>query len=301
MRSFMKSTHLIGTVLFAAAWFGCPLIAGTACPAIKDSDKARLLGYIEKKYKLPMHLDLVKASFVGSTCYRRLALIRRDSRDPVPLALYASPDLRFIIRDLSDSTMDPAEEERQKEQALMTGLTRGDFPSLGPPNAPVTITVFSDFQCPYCARMAGVLTKEVLPAERANVRLVFRNFPLPMHPWARPAAEAAACAREQGENNFWSLHDLLFQHQSEITAGNLQQKLLDYTKAFRNFDQARFKACVVGRKMAGKIDNDVKFATQNAINSTPTLFINGKRARVSDAAQIRTIIRELAYTARKKS
>jgi len=297
----MRLRYLIASVLSVAVWPARHLQAGTACPALGNSEKAKLLGYIEKKYKLTMHLDLAKASFVGSTCYRRLQFVRLDTRETIPLELYVSPDLRFVSRDLSDSTVDPVEEERQKERALVAALAKGDFPALGPQNAPVTITVFSDFQCPYCARMAGVLRKEVLPAERASVRLVFRNFPLPMHPWARPAAEAAACAREQGENNFWSLHDLLFQHQSEITAGNLQQKLLDYTKAFRNFDQARFKACVVGRKMAGKIDNDVKFATQNAINSTPTLFINGKRARVSDAAQIRTIIRELAYTARKKS
>jgi protein-disulfide isomerase len=178
----------------------------------------------------------------------------------------------------------------QGRSILFWGLRSGSVPS--PPLRPQNKIAIS--------RSEQNLQKGCY-TNRANVRLVFRNFPLPMHPWARPAAEAAACAREQGENNFWSLHDLLFQHQSEITAGNLQQKLLDYTKAFRNFDQARFKACVVGRKMAGKIDNDVKFATQNAINSTPTLFINGKRARVSDAAQIRTIIRELAYTARKKS
>lgn len=297
----MRLRHLIAFVFVVAAWPGCHLQAGTACPTLGNSEKAKLLGYIEKKYKLPMHLDLAKASFVGSTCYRRLELVRQDSREPVPLQLYVSPDLRFVIRDLLDSTIDPVEEERQKERAFLAGLIQGDLPSVGPKNAAVTITVFSDFQCPYCARMANVLRKQVLPAERANVRLIFLNFPLSMHPWARPAAEAAACAREQGDTHFWSMHDFVFEHQNEITPGNLQQMLLDYTKHLRNFDQARFKACVAGRKMAAKIDKDMRFATQNAINSTPTLFLNGKRMPLSSAEQIRTVIRELAFAARKKS
>jgi protein-disulfide isomerase len=295
-------SRLIASILAAAFCTG-PLLAGTPCPPLRDNDKARLIAYLEKKYKMPSttHLDLAKASFVGTTCYRRLEFVRRDMPKPVPLALYASPDLRFLTRELLDSTVDPLKEEREREQALIAGLTRGNFPALGLRNAPVTITIFSDFQCPYCSRMASLLRKEVLPAEKDKVRLVFRNFPLPMHPWARPAAEAAACAGQQGDSSFWSLHDFLFEHQREITPDNLQPKVLDYTKRLRNFDQSKFKACLAGKRMAAAVDADVKFATENAINSTPTLFINGKRARVSDAAQIRTLVRELAFAARKKS
>jgi protein-disulfide isomerase len=299
----MRSMRSIAALLLAAGWANCPLLAGDACSPIKDSDKAKLLTYVEKRYKLPpaTHLDVAVATFVGSTCYRKLQFVLRDTRKPFPLELYASPDLRFLARELLDSSIDPIEEERQKERALMAGLANGDFPALGPRTAPVTITVFSDFQCPYCARMAGVLRNEVLPAEPENVRLVFRNLPLPMHPWARPAAEAAGCAREQGGSYFWSMHDYLFEHQGEITPDNLQQKLLGYTKQLHNFDQSRFKACLAAKRIAGEIDADMSFATQNAINATPTLFFNGKRARVSGAEQIRTIVRELVAAARKQS
>jgi len=67
------------------------------------------------------------------------------------LELFAAPDLRFLTRDLLDTTVDPVVEERKKAEALAAGLTRGDVPARGKADAPVTIAVFSDFQCPYCA------------------------------------------------------------------------------------------------------------------------------------------------------
>jgi protein-disulfide isomerase len=68
--------------------------------------------------------------------------------------LSASPDLRFLTPELLDSEVHPAAEERQKQQALTDGLKRENFPVLGAKGAPVTIAVFSDFQCPYCAQSA---------------------------------------------------------------------------------------------------------------------------------------------------
>ena len=103
----------------------------------------------------------------------------------------------------------------------------------------ITIAVFSDFQCPYCARFAAMM-KEVPPAEADKVRLVFHEFPLPMHPWARPAAEAAACAQEQGNSYFWALHDFMFDQQKDLNRDNLLGKLADVTKGLTGFDQGKF-------------------------------------------------------------
>lgn len=145
-------------------------------------------------------------------------------------------------------------EDRGTAGKIVAGVAQGNFPSSGSESAPVTIAVFSDFQCPYCARFASMM-KELAP--RDGVRLVFRHLPLSMHSWARPAAEAAACAQDQGAGYFWRLHDYLFEHQREITAGNLVPKLVEYSKSFSAFDQRKFADCLDRRATAARVGQDV--------------------------------------------
>src|SRR5438105_6952804 len=86
---------------------------------------------------------------------------------------------------------------------------------LGPADAPVTLVEYGDFECPFCARS--------YPAVRAirrqlgdQLRFVYRHFPRPEHPHARHAAEAAEAAASQGEDHFWAMHDVLFEHQQAL-------------------------------------------------------------------------------------
>jgi protein-disulfide isomerase len=132
-----------------------------------------------------------------------------------------------------------------------------------------------------------------LPAEGKTTRLVFRYFPLSNHNWALAAAQATACAQEQGDDYFWRLHDFLFENQKEFTPDNVVSRLTEEAKRFRRFDSARFTSCVTGKKTAAKIDLDIAFGTQNGVSGTPTLFINGQRvASVTAPEQLRTLIRE---------
>jgi len=153
---------------------------------------------------------------------------------------------------------------------------RDGLPSFGDKSAPVTIAVFSDFQCPYCARFAAMM-KAVMSAEAGKVRLVFHTPPLPMHPWAHPAAEAALCAQRQGDAYFWALHDFIFEHQKEITPETLLPKLAAAAKQFTGFDQGRFATCLVERTTTGAVDADAALARHNGIHATPTIFINGQQ------------------------
>jgi protein-disulfide isomerase len=191
-----------------------------------------------------------------------------------------------------DSTVDPIAEERRKAEVVSSVLAHGDFPVRGKPDAAVTLTVFSDFEYPYCSRFAAIM-KDLSPEETANVRLVFRHLPLPMHLWARPAAEATACAQEQGNSYFWALHDFVFDHQKELNGDNLLQKLAETSKPLAGFDQRKFAACIIKREAAGRVDRDVAFAQENGINATPTVFLNGQRIRVAAPEQLRTLFREL--------
>jgi len=143
-----------------------------------------------------------------------------------------------------------------------------DGPSLGPETAPVTIVEFSDFQCPYC-RQASPQLRALTERYPTQVRLVYRHLPLEsIHPRARAAAEASACAEEQGL--FWEYHDLLFANAQALS----DQDLKRYAEQV-GADPARFAACVESREYAGKIDADVAAAQAISVTGTPAFVING--------------------------
>lgn len=181
-----------------------------------------------------------------------------------------------------------------QDQLKLAGVSTGDLPASGPTNAPVTVTVFSDFECPYCARFAAMMRKEVMPAEAQHVRLVFRQFPLPMHPWAQAAAEASACAYQQKNDYFWTFHDFFFEHQRELTPGNLPAKVTGLARAIPGLNRARFESCLSKGETKAAIEREVAFGNANGIHATPTVFLNGKQARVGDAGQMLSLVRRLA-------
>jgi protein-disulfide isomerase len=148
-------------------------------------------------------------------------------------------------------------------------LAASGAPSFGPENAKVTIVEFSDFQCPFCTRAADVVN-QIKQKYGDKVRLVFRQYPLPMHSEAHLAAQAALAAHQQGK--FWEYHDLLFANQRELTRPSLE----DYAKqANLNVDQ--MKKALDDPALKAAVDADVKLGEEVNVSGTPTVFINGKR------------------------
>jgi protein-disulfide isomerase len=142
------------------------------------------------------------------------------------------------------------------------------YPSKGPSDAPVVMVEFSDFQCPFCQR-AEPTVEQVLKTYGNRIKFVYRHFPLPSHPNARPAAEAAACAEEQG--HFWEYHQELFANPNRLSADDL--------KAHANaigLDAARFTTCVENHKTKARVDNDIKEANEAGVTGTPAFFVNGR-------------------------
>jgi protein-disulfide isomerase len=140
-------------------------------------------------------------------------------------------------------------------------------PSRGPDNAKVTIVEFSDFQCPYCGREYPVVEK-VMKDYDGKVKLVFRNFPLDFHPFAAKAAEAGACAADQGK--FWPMHDKMFGNQEKLTVDDLK----GYAKAI-GLDSAKFEKCLDSGEKKAVVDEDEKAGQTAGVNGTPAFFING--------------------------
>jgi protein-disulfide isomerase len=138
----------------------------------------------------------------------------------------------------------------------------------GGAKAPVTIIEFSDYQCPFCKRAEQSVDK-VMEAYGNKVRVVFRDFPLPMHSDARPAAEAANCANAQGK--FWEYHQKLFANQSALG----EDKLKSYAEAV-GLDGAKFARCMQEKPFRVAIDKDIADGAKVGVSGTPAFFINGR-------------------------
>ncbi len=167
-----------------------------------------------------------------------------------------------------------------------------DGPSKGPDDARITIVEFSDFQCPYCQRAVGTM-QQVLAKYPDDVRLVYRHLPLDrIHANARGAAEAAACADEQGQ--FWTYHDKLFENNRALGT----EDLLRYaTEA--GLDGERFQACFEERRFKDKVEQDLQAARAAGISGTPAFVVNGILLSGAQPAEqfYQVIDRELAAPA----
>jgi protein-disulfide isomerase len=170
--------------------------------------------------------------------------------------------LRGYIDRLKSRTIIKIALEQPREAVKAVGA------ALGPESAPVELIEFSDFECPYCRRAAPIV-KQVLEAYGNRVRLVYRHYPLAQHPNARPAAEAALCANDQGK--FWPYHDRLFADLPKIGEADLKQFAKDL-----GLDAERFNTCVDSRTFRDAVDADVTAGQAAGVGGTPAFFINGR-------------------------
>lgn len=148
----------------------------------------------------------------------------------------------------------------------------GDSPVRGDARAPVTLVVFSDFQCPYCQ-----VVEETVTALRDRygdrLRVVWKNAPLPFHARAEPAAELALEARAQkGDAAFWTAHDALMSRRGRLGDDDLRA-----VAASLGLDVTAAMNAVAAHKHAARIREDLALAAQLGVEGTPTFFVNGRR------------------------
>lgn len=143
----------------------------------------------------------------------------------------------------------------------------------GAANAVVTIEEFGDFQCPPCGALAEPLNQ--LERDYHNkIRLIFRNFPLPNHQYARPAAFAAEAAGLQ--SRFWEMHDLIYREQATWSkSSNPSELFLSYAKII-GLNTDKFQKDVDGEEVKERVAADQKRAAELGVRLTPTIFVNGK-------------------------
>lgn len=175
--------------------------------------------------------------------------------------------------------------------AALPPVQSKDMEITGNANSPIMIVEFADYQCPHC-KEAAFMMDSYMKEHPDRFQLAFRNFPLPMHQWAKAAAVAAEAAGEQ--HKFWEMHDYLYKHQSEM------EKKSFTAEAFRGYAQAigldmkRFDQDVQSDKIQQRIDNDQKLASA-LITMTPTFFIyngNGHPWQVTGVADMKAALED---------
>lgn len=149
----------------------------------------------------------------------------------------------------------------------------------GPANAKVTIVEFSDFQCPYCSRVAPMV-KEVLGKFPKDVKFIFKHFPLDFHQFAELASQHVCCAGQQGK--FWELHDTLFENQAKISDKYLKE-LIDTNKL--GLDTKKFNECLAATACKDKVAQDKALGEKIGVPGTPAFFINGRMTEEGISAE----------------
>ena len=142
-------------------------------------------------------------------------------------------------------------------------------PVTGPADAPLTIVEFSDFQCPYCAAAVPQI-RAVLKAYPAQVKLIFKEYPLEEHPQADLAASAAVAAQKQGK--FWPMHDILFEHPNDLS----RKAILSYAKQI-GLDTDKLETDMDTTEVREAVERDVEDGNDANVMGTPTIFIDGQR------------------------
>jgi protein-disulfide isomerase len=153
--------------------------------------------------------------------------------------------------------------------ATVEDVKVGDAPARGPADAPVTVVIFSDFQCPFCVRGEAVIA-ELEKLYPGKLRVAYKHSPLPMHKNAKLAARAAIAADEQGK--FWAYHDLLIANRNDLERPSLERFAREL-----GLRDARFSAAIDSPRVEARLQADLDEAARLQVAGTPTIFVNGRR------------------------
>jgi len=203
---------------------------------------------------------------------------------------YVAPDgTKALVGEIIPFGAKPFEPAKE---ALDKGVTG---PSKGPKDATVTIVEFGDLQCPACK--AAQPTIESLVAAEPNARFVFQNFPLEMHNWAARGAAYSDCVGRASTDAFWKFVSKTYEHQSDITAENVDEKLKGIADE-SGVKGSEIQACADKPDTKAHVDASIKLCKEVDVTGTPTLFINGRKVGSFDAHYLEIYKSLVAFAAK---
>jgi len=246
--------------------------------------KQKVEGYLRNMFAFGPDVKLAvgdfKESGVANLLETNITVTIGENKEGAKM--WVSKDGKYLLRgEMVDMSKDGFAENRAK-------LDLKAAPVTGNPNATVTIVEFADFECPVCRQLHEAI-RGLLP-KYPQVRLVFKDFPLEqMHPWARTGALAGRCAYQQDPKAFWKMYDNLYDNQDLISAPNAWDKAVDYAgQAGLKTDV--FKSCMTSPEATAAVDASIANGKLMEVNSTPTLFVNGRRIVGADPHQLEQVI-----------
>ena len=185
---------------------------------------------------------------------------------------FVTKDGKDVIRGfVYDVAQNPFKPELDK---LKTDLS----PSFGTAGAPVSLVVFSDFQCPNCKEEEKTLRQNLLATFPTQVRVYFKDFPLEqIHPWAKAAAITGRCVYRQSPAKFWEYHDWIYEKQSDITVENLKNQVLEFANNAKDIDTLQLGRCMDTKATEAEVNASIAEAHELHVDATPTMFLNGRR------------------------
>jgi protein-disulfide isomerase len=185
---------------------------------------------------------------------------------------FVTKDGKDVIRGfVYDVAQNPFKPELDK---LKTDLS----PSMGAAGAPVSLVVFSDFQCPNCKQEEETLRQSLPSTFPTQVRVFFKDFPLEqIHPWAKAAAIAGRCVFHQNPAKFWEYHDWIYGKQSDITVENLKDQVLSFATTAKDLDTLQLGRCMDTKATEAEVNASIAEARELKVDATPTMFLNGRR------------------------
>src|SRR2546425_4521579 len=271
--------------------------AGTQAPPVTDPSKVKEIdwtGLSEAQKKVALKMMNGKDCNCGckmtvAVCRERDSSCRRSlifARTIIDALREGKPEAE-VARVLKAKADTFVEAKLPEDSGVAYKIDTGRNPTRGPKDAPVSIVEFSDFQCPYCAGLQSTLD-QILKAFPKEVNLVYKQFPLNIHQYARQAAVASMAAHQQGK--FWQLHDRMFQNFSAINEENIKKWAKEV-----GMNMTEFEKIMQSGSMETAVQKDIADGAAARVLGTPTLFVNGKRMQErSFEAFKKTILEELA-------
>jgi protein-disulfide isomerase len=260
---------MVTSALAQTATSGAPNIASVATDPARD---AAMKTYLQKHFKIARP-DLIKfgpavPTSIPGLLGRSLTVSNEQGQSVNTALFFDKNETRLIIGQFLDTSAEPW------GRMNLSGIHLSDNPTLGPADAPVTIVEFADFECPFCARAFSVLETMANTTYKDKMKVIFKNYPLNVHPWAIKAAEAAECARLQNPNAFWDFARYFYSNQGSINPKNLQDQV-DKEAANLKLDGPSLKVCMGSAQASDRVKRDQADGNSIKVTSTPTLFVNG--------------------------